>query len=79
MSALRNVQITNTSAIYVDNSRITSRATKWGIHTVLADFNCDDADVVKECLARGFEHAVRMIDTEPYRARAEAIHQEPQP
>lgn len=58
------VEVTDKGAIYVDNTRITNRNTKWGQHTILAEFACDEAaDVANECIRRGFSRHVKNIDT----------------
>ena len=54
------------NTIYVDERRITHRGTKWGVRRTLCRFDCDQDDVVQECLERGFTDHVRAIDTEPH-------------
>ena len=61
MSATVNVQVTDKRAIYVNGTRITDRGTKWGVHTILAEFECERDQVVRECLARGYADAVSRI------------------
>lgn len=70
------VLVCERNAIYVDDSRITNRHTKWGIRATLALFACKRRDVVDECLKRGFLGHVRCIDTEPYLSAARAALQE---
>ena len=60
------------NAIYVNNTRITHRGTKWGVRAVLASFECPADRVVAECLARGLHDHVKAIDTEPYESAARA-------
>lgn len=65
-----HVELTDRGAIYVNNTRITGRATKWGEHITLHSFHCAVEDVVKECLARGHRDYVSRIDYEPYFTQA---------
>lgn len=60
------VEITDRGAIYVNDSRITGRDTKWGVHTTLDSFTCPKDEVVKTCLERGHTCAVRSIDEDYY-------------
>lgn len=64
------VEILERNAIYVDGSRITNRNTKWGARNILTTFDCEENDVVHECIRRGFDTHVKCIDTEPYLTQA---------
>lgn len=63
------VDITDRGAIYVDGTRITNRNTKWGVHQTVDSFVCNKADVVTECVRRGFPFHIRNIDDESYVAQ----------
>lgn len=67
-----SVVVCERNAIYVDSTRVTNRATKWGVRATLASFECHRSEVVKQCLALGFVDNVRCIDTEPYLFAARA-------
>lgn len=67
------------NAIYVNNTRITHRGTKWGLRATLASFECGPDEVVAECMARGLREHVRAIDTEPYLSAARALATNPEP
>lgn len=60
------VDITDRGAIYVDNTRITNRNTKWGYHTTLNSFVCEKEQVVSECYHRGYYDHIRNIDDHFY-------------
>ena len=60
------VTITDKGAIYINDSRITGRNTKWGNHQTLDEFTCPMTAVVAECVKRGWDRHVRNIDTTPY-------------
>lgn len=62
MGDIVNVVCTDKGAVYVDGTRITNQATKWGIHRHIEDFDCARSDVVRECLARGRNRHVSNID-----------------
>ena len=64
------VELTDKMAIYVDNTRITNRETKWGLHWTLNTFQCAEEDVVQELQLRGHHDYLRRIDCEPYKAQA---------
>lgn len=68
-----HVELTDRGAIYVNNTRITGRATKWGEHTTLHEFHCTRENVVKECLSRGHHAYVKRIDEQPYWDEAVAL------
>ena len=64
MNPTVNVQVTDKRAIYVNGTRITNRGTKWGVHTILDEFECERGQVASECIARGYADAVSRIDKE---------------
>lgn len=63
------VDITDRGAIYVDDTRITNRNTKWGVHQTVDSFVCAKSDVVKECQRRGHRIHLRNIDDDFYVAQ----------
>jgi hypothetical protein len=68
-----NVELTNKNAIYVDGTRITNRSTKWGIHDIICSFICEKDNVVSECLKRGFQKHVDMIDLDFYERQKQNV------
>lgn len=61
------VTVTDKNAIYVNDTRITNRSTKWGIHQTLDEFVCEQKeDIRKRCISRGWDVPVSKIDTEGY-------------
>jgi len=62
MGEVVNVKITNKGAIYVDDTRITNRNTKWGCHNIVEEFDCPRSEVRERCLFWGYDDAVRNID-----------------
>ena len=62
MSDPVKVSVTDKSAIYVNDTRITDRGTKWGMHQIIDEFACDPADVRSMCLQRGHNYAVKRIN-----------------
>lgn len=66
------VTVCERGAIYVNDTRITTGATKWGVRKTLADFECQMGDVVSSIIEMGFRGHVRNIDTEPYLSQAES-------
>ncbi len=46
------VEVTNKNAIYIDGCRITDRNTKWGIHNILDEFQCETANLHDELKRR---------------------------
>lgn len=63
---LVHVSVTHKNAIYVNDTRITNRSTKWGIHTSVDSFDCIKADVREKCMNRGHLIAVNNIDNKDY-------------
>ena len=67
------VDIAASSAIYVNDHRITDRSTKpWGGSSTVDSFECERGDVVRECLRRGHRIAVRKIDEDEFIAQRDA-------
>ena len=61
------VIVTDKNAIYVNDTRITNRSTKWGIHHTLDEFVCEQKeDIRKRCISRGWEIPASKIDIEGY-------------
>lgn len=67
------VTICERGAIYVNESRITTRATKWGARATLAEFECPQEDVARKVKDMGFRGYLRNIDTAPYDAQARGL------
>jgi hypothetical protein len=57
------LEVTDRGAIYVNDSRITDRSTKWGVHTIVFSTKCKQEDVVKTLEQSGY--STKKID-EPY-------------
>ena len=59
------------SAVYVDNTRITDRGTKWGVRPVLHQADMLQSEVVEWL----YEHKqdLSRIDTEPYKSQVRAF------
>lgn len=68
-----SVTICERGAIYVNDSRITCRATKWGVLAALAEFECPQEDVARRVRDTGFGEYLKNIDTEPYSTQARAM------
>lgn len=57
------VQVTDKNAIYVNDTRITNRSTKWGVHTIIDSWQTDDKEnIVEECKNRGHNKPASLID-----------------
>jgi hypothetical protein len=61
-----SVVVTERGAVYVNDSRITHRGTKWGLQNVLDTFECEREQVRDELLARGWAKHAENIDTPGY-------------
>jgi len=61
-----NVAVTDKGAIYVNESRITDRSTKWGTHTHVDAFRCEQRDVLRTCIERGHAGPVQRVDDPAY-------------
>jgi hypothetical protein len=60
------LEVTDKGAIYVNDTRITDRSTKWGLHTIIFSRMCRREDVVKTL--KEFRYSTKKID-EPYYIR----------
>lgn len=58
------LEVTDKGAIYVNNTRITDRSTKWGVHTTVFSTVCNREDVVNVLVANGF--STKRIDDPLY-------------
>lgn len=58
------LEVTDKGAIYVDNTRITDRSTKWGFHTIIFSKMCAKEDVVKTLT--DFGYSTKRIDDQEY-------------
>ncbi|MDY6957988.1 MAG: hypothetical protein SVK08_02410 [Halobacteriota archaeon] len=63
------VLVTNTGAIYVDDVRITTRGTKWGVMVPVTRFRCSRRGVVKSIISNGFRKYMDYISEEPYKSQ----------
>jgi hypothetical protein len=54
------LEVTDKGAIYVDDTRITDRSTKWGVHTTVFSTVCNREDVLDVLTKNGF--SVKRID-----------------
>lgn len=61
-----NVQVTDKNAIYVDDTRITNRSTKWGIHTSVDNFDCKKEEIITKLRQRGHEKVIKNIDDKDF-------------
>lgn len=50
------VEVTNQGAVYVNNSRITGRETKWGVHTTVFSAKVKPKEVVELLKEHGYGH-----------------------
>ena len=67
---LVEVKVTDKNAIYVNDTRITDRGTKWGVHSVVFAAYLPADDIVSPLLLAGHGKAVKRIDYEPYLSQA---------
>lgn len=58
------LEVTNRGAIYVNDTRITDRSTKWGLHTTIFSTLCDREEVVDVLVKNGFN--TKLIDDPAY-------------
>lgn len=65
------VVMTEKSAVYVDNTRITDRGTKWGARRTLHQADMPQSEVVEWLHQNGQD--LSRIDTEPYKSQAKAF------
>lgn len=77
MSEAVTVSVDSGGAIYVNDTRITDRSTKWGVKTVLCGFKCRKHEVVSRVRDMGFDGHIKHIDTEPYVSQREALENQP--
>ncbi len=54
------VEVTDKGAIYIDNTRITNRSTKWGLHNIVFSRKCKKDKVVEMLKECGF--STKLID-----------------
>ncbi|MCK5639901.1 MAG: hypothetical protein KAJ19_03860 [Gammaproteobacteria bacterium] len=74
------VVVTDKYAIYVDGTRITNRATKWGVHGEVDSFSCPRDRVAFVCIERGHRAAVRRINDNAYtKQQKQAFEDNPLP
>ena len=58
------LEVTDKGAIYIDNTRITDRSTKWGVHTTVFSTVCNREDVLGVLVKNGF--STKRIDDPVY-------------
>lgn len=51
------LEVTNKGAIYVNDTRITDRSTKWGLHTIVFSTVCNSNEVLDILVANGYTTA----------------------
>lgn len=50
------VQVTDKGAVYVNETRITGRSTKWGVHHIVFSAEAAPKDVVETLKQNGYGH-----------------------
>jgi hypothetical protein len=58
------LEVTDKGAIYIDDTRITDRSTKWGVHTTVFSTVCNREDVLDVLVKNGF--STKRIDDPVY-------------
>ena len=58
------LEVTDKGAIYVNNTRITDRSTKWGLHNIIFSRMCAKQDIVKTLVEHGY--STKRIDDPEY-------------
>lgn len=58
------LEVTDKGAIYVNNTRITDRSTKWGLHNIIFSTMCKKEDVVQTLVNNGY--SIKRIDDPEY-------------
>lgn len=58
------LEVTDKGAIYVNDTRITDRSTKWGVHTTVFSTVCNREDVLEVLTKNGF--STKRIDDPVY-------------
>ena len=48
------LEVTDKGAIYINDTRITDRSTKWGVHTTVFSTVCNREDVLDVLVKNGF-------------------------
>lgn len=57
-----NIEITNRGAVYANDTRITGRHTKWGVHTTICELTKIPANRVRDAINdAGYDH-IRLDD-----------------
>lgn len=70
MKRIVKVQVTNLDAVYVNETRITNRSTKWGYHSIICEFKCAPKNVRLYLNQHGYDH----IKLDPDYAAEFGIH-----
>lgn len=60
------VEVTSQNAIYVDDTRITNRSTKWGGHRIVDSWQCQEDEVRSTLVKNGHGNLIHLIDDEKY-------------
>lgn len=58
------LEVTDKGAIYINDTRITDRSTKWGVHTTVFSTVCNREDVLDVLVKNGF--STKRIDDPVY-------------
>ena len=53
-----NLEVTDNGAVYIDNTRITGRHTKWGVHRIVFAANVFADEVTNTLKTNGYAHIV---------------------
>lgn len=58
------LEVTNKGAIYVNDTRITDRSTKWGLHSIVFSTLCERDKVLDTLVTNGY--STKRIDDPTY-------------
>lgn len=71
---LVNLCVTESNAIYIDETRITDRSTKpWGAVATLFEAEVREDSIVSTLIKNGYKRLLSKIDTEPYLSQAKTV------
>lgn len=58
------LEVTDKGAIYVNDTRITDRSTKWGVHSIIFSTVCETDKVLDTLITNGYN--IKRIDDPEY-------------
>lgn len=58
------LEVTDKGAIYVNDTRITDRSTKWGVHSIIFSTVCEPDKVLDTLITNGYN--IKRIDDPEY-------------